>query len=109
MYFMDGIPIVNDTLSHLFQLVKDDTITLATCKFISSSKSCEKLGKQETKFKELLDNCKFIYKDLTLCYIFSGKRIFLCHDALEVLNALKQPMNTLDMLKDSKVFSKIWN
>ncbi|ETO02585.1 hypothetical protein RFI_34836 [Reticulomyxa filosa] len=33
MYFMDGIPIVNDTLSHLFQLAKEmDTITLATYK-----------------------------------------------------------------------------
>ncbi|ETO30343.1 hypothetical protein RFI_06777 [Reticulomyxa filosa] len=141
---------VNDTLSHMFQLVKDDTITLATCKFVCTNVNEDKvanlvklskqeigLSKQETKFKELLDKykqfdtivnlfklvisryflMKGIPKDLTLCYIFSEKRIFVsfpkilrqCHDAFEVLNSLKQPMNTLDMLRDSKVFSKILN
>ncbi|ETO16450.1 hypothetical protein RFI_20886, partial [Reticulomyxa filosa] len=138
---------VNDTLSHLFELVKDDTITLATCKFVCTNGNEDKvanlvklskpemeLGKQEMKFKELLDKYKQfdtivnlfervmsryflvedISKDLVLCCTFSETRRFasfqnMFHNAFDLLKTLEQPMNILDVLIESNVFHKIWN
>ncbi|ETO01942.1 hypothetical protein RFI_35498 [Reticulomyxa filosa] len=116
---------VNDTLLHMFQLVKDDNITLSTCKFVCANGNEDKvanlvkLSKQEMELK-LLDKykqfdtivnlfkrvisryfiMKDIPKDLTLCYIFFEKAN-VC--------VISKNASTCHDAFESKVFSKIWN
>ncbi|ETN98437.1 hypothetical protein RFI_39064, partial [Reticulomyxa filosa] len=137
---------VNDVLSHLFELVKDDTITSITCKFVCTNGNEDKVAKlvesskRETEFEKLfiLVNTykqfdtivnlfrrvmsryflwKDISKELISCSIFSENRKFASfpkmlqryHDAFDLLKTLEQPMNILDVLRESNAFRKIWD